>query len=122
MRAARARAIGGTGLVVLLTVAGVAAAEAPRPGSASPAAPEVKLDESTTLKAAALEARMSALVANFALLQRQAQDIQQELKQILDERSKLIEEAARKAGVDADNPNEWAFDHKAQRYVRVKKP
>jgi hypothetical protein len=106
--------------IVLLTGPALPAeAQAQRP--AAPAQPEIKLDESTTLKAAALEARMSALVANFALLQRQAQDIQQELKQVLDERSKLIEEAARKAKVDAANPNEWAFDNKAQRYVKIKK-
>lgn len=99
--------------------------EAPRPGAgpapAATAAPEIKLDEPTTLKAAAVEARMSAVLANFALLQRQAQDLQQEMARMLEERKKLIEEAARKAGVDVGEPNEWAFDNKNQRYVKVRR-
>jgi len=58
----------------------VLAQQPTRPATPAPAATaeEIKLDESTTLKAAALEARMSAVLANFALLQRQAQDLQQE--------------------------------------------
>src|SRR5712692_9278735 len=69
-----------------------AAAPAPAPGAPAPtptpaaSAPEIKLDETTSLKAAALEAQISALLANFALLQRQAQDIQQEMTKMLEER------------------------------------
>jgi len=49
-----------------------------RPATPAPVADtgEIKLDESTMLKAAALEARISAVLATFALLQRQAQDLQ----------------------------------------------
>ncbi len=111
----------------------VALAQRPVKPSAAPAASapqavaapsangaEIKLDETTTLKAAALEARMSALLANFALLQRQAQDIQQELAKMLDERKKLIEDAGKKASVDVKDSNEWAFDNKGQRYVQAR--
>lgn len=93
------------------------------PASTAPAAtqPEIKLDEQGTLRAAALEARMSALLANFALLQRQAQDMQQEMAKMLEERKKLIEDAARKANTEVGNPNEWAFDNKNERYLRLKR-
>lgn len=100
---------------------------APTPAAqASPAtpagpAPEIKLDESTTLRAAALEARMSAIVANFALLQRQAQDLQQEMAKILEDRKKLIEDAARKTNVPVSDANEWAFDNKNSRYVHARR-
>lgn len=107
----------------------VAEAQAPpeRPAPASPAtkaapAPEIKLDENTSLKASALESRMAAIVASFALLQRQAQDMQKELKQILDERKKLIEEAAKRDRVEVGDANEWAYEPKSQRYVKVKRP
>ena len=104
---------------------GEPAAAPPAPGAPAPtptpaaSAPEIKLDETTSLKAAALEARISALLANFALLQRQAQDIQQEMTKMLEDRKALIEGAARKANVEVKNPNEWAFDNKGQRYVHL---
>ena len=41
----------------------------------SPDLDEIKLDESSALKANAVQSRMSAILANFALLQRQAQDL-----------------------------------------------
>ena len=87
------------------------------PGSSPTDGAEIKLDESTTLKAAALEARMSAVIANFALLQRQAQDLQAEMAKMLEERKTLIEEAGKKAKIEVKNANEWAFDNKGQRYV-----
>ncbi len=97
--------------------------QAPAP-PAAPAAPavtqEIKLDESTTLKAVAVEARMSAILANFALLQRQAQDLQQDMARLLDERKKLIEGAGQQANVEVADANEWAFDNKGQRYLRVR--
>lgn len=89
--------------------------------SATADTPEIKLDESTTLKASALEARMSAALANYALLQRQAQDVQQEWNKMLEERKKLIEDAGKLAGVDIKNTNEWAFDNKGQRYLHVRR-
>ena len=94
----------------------------PAPATPAPAAPipEIKLDEGTTLRAAAIEARMSAVLANFALLQRQAQDMQQEMTRLLEERKKLIEGAARQSSVDVKDANEWAFDNKGQRYIRVR--
>ena len=82
---------------------------------------EIKLDESGTLKAVAIQSRMSAILANFALLQRQAQDLQTEMTRALDERKKLLDEAARKGRVDVREPNEWVYDEAGQRYVRVKK-
>ena len=126
--------IGVTRLVVTASIAtflvgaGAACAQ-PRQTERSPAVgtapvasqPEIKLDEQATLKAAALEARMSALLANFALLQRQAQDMQQEMARMLEERKKLIEDAARKANTEVGNPNEWAFDNKNERYLKLKR-
>lgn len=120
-------------LAIAVTTVGAAAvvaeAQAPpeRSAPASPApkaapAPEIKLDENTNLKASALESRMAAIVASFALLQRQAQDMQKELKQILDERKKLIEEAAKRDQVEVGDANEWAYEAKSQRYVKVKRP
>jgi len=111
-------------VVASLTLAPLPAlAQAPPPAASVPAAPtqEIKLDESTTLKAAAVEARMSAVLANFALLQRQAQDLQQEMAKMLEERKKLIEDAAKKANVPVTDANEWAFDNKNQRYVHVRR-
>ncbi len=97
-------------------------AVAAAPAAPAPAAPpEIKLDETTSLKASALESRMAAIVANYALLQRQAQDLQQEMKTVLEERKKLIEEAAKKNRVDVGDANEWAYENKGQRYVRVKR-
>lgn len=109
-----------TALIIFVLGLGVMDAWAQgRPSAPEPA--EIKLDESTTLRAAALEARMSALIANFALLQRQAQDMQQEMNKMLEERKKLIGDAAKKSNVEVKEPNEWAFDNKGQRYVRVKR-
>jgi len=92
------------------------------PPPAAQSKDEIKLDESTTLKAAALEARASALLANLALAQRQFQDMQQELQKILDERKALIQDAAKKANVEVKEPLEWALDNKGQRYQRVVRP
>jgi hypothetical protein len=111
------RRFGATILMAVMTVATAATAQTARPAGD----PEIKLDEPTTLKATALEARMAALVANFALLQRQAQDMQQEMKQILEDRKKLIEEAAKKGRVEVGDPNEWMFENKNQRYVKFKR-
>jgi hypothetical protein len=84
-------------------------------------ADEIKLDESGTLKAVAIQSRMSAILANFALLQRQAQDLQQEMTKALDERKKLLEDAAKRARVEVREPNEWVYDEAGQRYVRTRK-
>ena len=107
---------------------GFAAAQQPplRPGDpARPAATvpgdEIKLDESGVLKASAIQSKMSAILANFALLQRQAQDLQNEMTRALDERKKLLEDAARRTRVDVREPNEWVFDEPGQRYVRTRK-
>ena len=62
------------------------------------------------------------MVANFALLQRQAQDLQQEMTKMLEERKALIQDAARKANVTVTDTNEWAFDNKGQRYIRAARP
>jgi hypothetical protein len=109
----------------LVIVPAVVLAQQPsRPATPAPAAgsgEEIKLDESTTLKAAALEARISAVLANFALLQRQAQDLQQEMTKMLEERKTLIQDAGKKATVDVKDPNEWAFDNKGQRYLKVRR-
>jgi hypothetical protein len=112
---------------VMVSLPAMALAQArPQPARSSaqpaPEAGEIRLDESTTLKAAALEARISAVLANFALLQRQAQDLQQEMAKMLEERKALIHDAGRKATVDVKDPNEWAFDNKGQRYVKVRRP
>ncbi|MGH9650820.1 MAG: hypothetical protein ACRD3I_10165 [Terriglobales bacterium] len=100
-----------------------------RPGA--PAAPvqpttrpgdEIKLDENTSLKASALEARLQALQAQWALLQRLVQDMQLEAQKIVEERKALIEGAAKRANVDARDMAEWVLDTKGQRYVRVQRP
>jgi hypothetical protein len=110
------------GLAVWL-VASPASAQAPAqqpPAQAPRVAPgdEIKLDESGALKAAAIQSRMSAILANFALLQRQAQDLQQEMTKALDERKKLLEEAGRRTRVEVREPNEWVYDEAGHRYVR----
>jgi hypothetical protein len=94
-----------------------------RPAEPARVAPadEIKLDESGTLKAAAIQSKMSAILANFALLQRQAQDLQTEMTKALDERRKLLDEAAKRARVELREPNEWVYDEAGQRYVRAKK-
>ena len=100
----------------------------PAPAQTRPAEParvapsdEIKLDESGMLKAAAIQSKMSAILANFALLQRHAQDLQQEMAKALDERKKLLEDAARRARVDLREPTEWVYDEAGQRYVRSHK-
>jgi hypothetical protein len=112
-------------IVSALVIAPVAVlAQQPRPATPAPATgagEEIKLDESTTLKAAALEARISAVLANLALLQRQFQDLQQEMTKMLDERKTLIQDAGKKATVDVKDPLEWAFDNKGQRYMKVRR-
>ena len=116
--------------VLMATTSGVdtvtAQTRLPQQAQATPAQPapgeEIRLDEPTTLKAAALEAKMSAILANFALLQRQAQDMQNEMKTLLDERKKLIEDAGKKQRIDVKDTNEWAFENNRQRYLKIKKP
>ena len=82
---------------------------------------EIKLDEQSALKAAALESKVHAILANFALLQRQAQDLQNELKKVLDERKKVVDDAARKSRVDVREATDWVYEEAGQRYVRAKK-
>lgn len=94
-------------------------AQAPTPAAG---AAEIKIDEPTALKVSALEARMSAVLANFALLQRQAQDLQQEMSKLIEERKTLVQDAAKKSSVDVKDPNEWLFDNKGQRFVRNPRP
>lgn len=103
--------------------AGLASAQQ-RPTMPTTVAPgdEIKLDEPSALRAAAIQSRMSAILANFALLQRQAQDLQTEMTKALDERKKLLEDTGKKARVDIKEPNEWVYDEPGHRYVRVKKP
>ncbi len=110
-------------LVSFLPLA-VSAQQAPQRRPAAPADPrtiepraeggEIKLDEAAQLKAAAVEYQMQALVANFALLQRQYQDL-------LEERKKLLDEVGKKANVKVEDMTEWAFDKNGQRYVRVRR-
>ncbi|HSE93935.1 MAG TPA: hypothetical protein VLF19_11565 [Methylomirabilota bacterium] len=118
------------GMLALVPGSAVAQTGAQRPPAAAPGTappatpgpqPEIKLDETTSLKASALESRMAAIVANYALLQRQAQDLQQEMKTVLEERKKLIEEAARRGRVEVGDANEWAYENKGQRYVKIKR-
>jgi hypothetical protein len=109
---------------VWLSAAVVSAQAPPAARPATPAvAPgdEIKLDESGSLRAAAIQSRMSAILANFALLQRQAQDLQTEYSKALDERKKLLEESGRKVRVDVREPNEWVYDEAGHRYVRSKR-
>jgi hypothetical protein len=96
------------------------ATPAQAPASTGPA--EIKIDEPTALKVSALEARMSAVLANFALLQRQAQDLQQEMSKLIEERKTLVQDAAKKSSVEVKDPNEWLFDNKGQRFVRNPRP
>jgi len=111
-------------LVALCVSAGVSSAQQPRSAAPPVVAPgdEIKLDESSALKAAAIQSKMQAILANFALLQRQAQDLQTEMTKALDERKKVIEEAGRRTRVEVREPNEWVFDEAGHRYVRAKKP
>jgi hypothetical protein len=82
---------------------------------------EIKLDEPSVLKANAIESRIAAILANFALLQRQAQDLQTEMKKSLEDRKKVIDDAARKSRVDVREATEWVYDEPGQRYIRAKK-
>ena len=112
-------------LTVCLSASVASAQQQPARPAAPPAvAPgdEIKLDESGALKAAAIQSRMSAILANFALLQRQAQDLQTEMTKALDERKKLLEESGRRTRVEVREPNEWVYDEAGHRYVRAKKP
>ena len=65
---------------------------------------------------------MSAVLANFALLQRQAQDLQQEMSKLIEERKTLVQDAAKRSSVEVKDPNEWLFDNKGQRFVRNPRP
>jgi hypothetical protein len=110
---------------VWLSASAASAQQPPaRPATPPAVAPgdEIKLDESGALKAAAIQSRMSAILANFALLQRQAQDLQQEMTKALDERKKLLEESGRRTRVEVREPNEWVYDEAGHRYIRPKKP
>ena len=109
-------------LALWLAAAPLEAQQRPEPPRASIApGDEIKLDESGALKAVAVQSRMSAILANLALLQRQFQDLQQEWNKSLDERKRLLEDGGRRARVDIRDPNEWVFDEAGQRYVRAKK-
>jgi hypothetical protein len=96
-------------------------APAPTPAAAAEVN-EIQLDEATALKAAAVDARISAIVANYALLQRQLQDMQQEAQRLLEDKKKLVTEAARRVNLEVKDPNEWAYESKGQRYVRIRRP
>jgi hypothetical protein len=91
---------------------------APEPPRAVAPADELKLDESGALKASAIQSKMSAILANFALLQRQAQDLQQEMTKVLEERKKLLEDSARRARVEVREATEWVYDEANHRYIR----
>ena len=99
-----------------------------RPGMPTPAPPavrpgdEIKLDENTSLKASALESRLQALQAQWALLQRLVQDMQLEAQKIVEERKTLIDGAAKRSNVDVKDANEWVLDTKGQRYIRQPRP
>jgi hypothetical protein len=103
------------------------AAAQPRPGQPPAQAPqpgpgdEIRLDEQASLRASAIEAKMAALRANYQLILRQIQDMENEHKSLYEERKKLLEEVARRQRVEVKDPNEWAFDTKSQRYLRLKK-
>jgi hypothetical protein len=49
------------------------------------------------------------------------QDLQQEWNKSLDERKKLLDEAAKKVRVDLREPNDWVYDEAGHRYVRSRK-
>jgi hypothetical protein len=105
---------------VLAAASGFAQTRPADPPRVAPA-DEIKLDEAGSLKAAAIQSKMSAILANFALLQRQAQDLQTEMTKALDERKKLLEDAAKRGKVEIREPNEWVYDEANRRYVRAKK-
>jgi H+/gluconate symporter-like permease len=110
-------------VIAVALSAGPAPAQQTRPATppAVAAADEIKLDESGVLKAAAIQSRMSAILANFALLQRQAQDLQQEMTKALEERKKLLEDSSKRVRVEVRDPNEWVYDEAGQRYVRSRR-
>jgi hypothetical protein len=116
--------------VVVVSVLAVETAFAQQPVQQRPAEParpavapadEIKLDEAGALKASAIQSKMSAILANFALLQRQAQDLQTEMTKALDERKRLLEESGKRTRVEVREPNEWVYDEAGQRYIRSKK-
>lgn len=111
-----------TVVVALVASAGEARAQA-RPAESPRVAPadEITLDEPAALRAVAIQSRMSAILANFALLQRQAQDLQTELARTLAERTRLLEEAARRSRVEVREPTEWAYDEPNRRFVRARR-
>ena len=120
--------MGRTVIITLFVTAAVWLAGAPaiaqtRPAETPRVAPadEIKLDESSALKAAAIQSKMSAILANFALLQRQAQDLQTEMTKVLDDRKKLLEESARRGRIEVREPTEWVYDEANHRYVRARK-
>lgn len=111
------------GVALALWMPGLAAAQARPADPKAAVAPgdEIKLEESNALKAAAIQSRMQAILANLALLQRQFQDLQQEWNKSLDERKKLLEDAAKRVRVDLREANDWVYDESGQRYVRSRK-
>ena len=113
--------------VVVLGIPGAPPWAQGRPAAEPPRvvapADELKLDESGALKASAIQSKMSAILANFALLQRQAQDLQQEMTKVLEERKRLLEESARRGRVELREATEWVYDEGNKRYIRqTKKP
>ncbi len=115
--------------IVIVSCVGVTGAFAqtrptPRPAVVTQGPNEIlQLDASTALKAAALERRISAALATFVLLSPQeAQDLQQEMNKMREEREVLIQEAARKVHVEVGDPNEWTFDKNGRRFVRLTRP
>ena len=110
-------------LVVTVNAAPLMAQQRPaEPRAAVAPGDEIKLDEQNALKASALESKVHAILANFALLQRQAQDLQNELKKVLDERKKVVDDAAKKSRVDVREATDWVYEEAGQRYVRARKP
>jgi len=115
--------------IVIVSCVGVTGAfaqtrPAPPPAVVTQGPNEIlQLDASTALKAAALELRISAALATFVLLSPQeAQDLQQEMNKMREEREVLIQEAARKVHVAVGDPNEWTFDKNGRRFVRLTRP
>ena len=109
----------------LCLLASVTSAQPPRPATPpQTVAPgdEIKLDESSSLKAIAIESRMAALRANFQLMLRQVQDLQNEYNKALEERKKVLDDSAKRGRVEVREPNDWVYDESGHRYVRVKKP
>ena len=113
--------LAGLALGLAAAEAGAQTRPAEPPRATTAPGDEIKLDESSSLKASAVQSRMSAILANLALLQRQFQDLQQEWNKSLDDRKKLLEDGGRRTRVDVRDPNEWVYDEAGQRYVRSRK-